>query len=155
MGVTNLRRSSSWTSAMFELPCTSLSAACPPKRTVNKYLELLGDNEDSDGYQLPLQAPNSSAPKSWMNCRGVLTTSEQPDKCLPLSAKMNDDGGKCPSESPNFPSWLEDSDNWSDSTASTATFRFDSYSRRISATSSLSCLSGLEWNYDASQSSIC
>lgn len=194
-----LRRSSSWTSAMFELPSSSLSAVASttksaPKKTANKYLELLGDNEDADGYQLPLRSSKRSAQTIPCNHQTTSNIVKKPavipswssdQAANPLSpnslngefhdispvANKTEISAKSPtvneqnllktnydmsSESERFASWLEDSDNWSLSTASTATCHLDS-NRRHSGVSTLSCISdisGIDLNY-ASKSSFC
>lgn len=198
---TSRRRSSSWTSAMFDLPSSSTVtqiSKTTKKRPINKYLELLGDNEDADGYQLPLQfhgslrrstqtnangseAANNTSPTSATNgcclseqsTKPLLLNSEKHGLC---NSNFHAHGTKVPeesslssehhllevthdfsSESENFPSWLEDCDDWSVSTASTATCPLDSSSKRLSGLSTLSCLSGvsgIDLNY-ASKSSFC
>ncbi|XP_035208124.1 proto-oncogene tyrosine-protein kinase ROS-like, partial [Stegodyphus dumicola] len=63
----SVRRSLSWTNLMSETHNENLGSnerrgnnRSNRKHVVNKYLELLGDNEDSDGYQVPVKLANSS-----------------------------------------------------------------------------------------------
>ncbi|KFM82025.1 Proto-oncogene tyrosine-protein kinase ROS, partial [Stegodyphus mimosarum] len=62
-----VRRSLSWTNLMSETHNENLGSSerrsinrSKGKQIVNKYLELLGDNEDSDGYQVPVKLADSS-----------------------------------------------------------------------------------------------
>lgn len=57
---------------MFDLPSSSLSTATretkpASKRRANKYLELLGDNEDADGYQLPIHGSSRKSEQTNAN----------------------------------------------------------------------------------------
>ncbi|XP_054720908.1 proto-oncogene tyrosine-protein kinase ROS-like [Uloborus diversus] len=59
--LSSMRRSASWTNTMFGIGNDVMSAVRTynsNRPTINKYLELLGDNEDSEGYQVPVQCPN-------------------------------------------------------------------------------------------------
>lgn len=199
--LTSRRRSSSWTSAMFDTPSSSSVSQVvknPTKRQINKYLELLGENEDADGYQLPLhllgsfrrsvqanvnnsETANIPSPTSTTSecCiseesnKPLLSNSEKQGLCYSNihvdEAKVHDESSLSSeqnlleqthdfsSESEPFPTWLEDCDDWSISTASTATCPLDSSSKRLSGLSNLSCLSGvsgIDLNY-ASKSSFC
>ncbi|XP_042904175.1 proto-oncogene tyrosine-protein kinase ROS isoform X2 [Parasteatoda tepidariorum] len=62
----SFRRSLSWTHTPFETERNQMSASfrnpSQIRRTANKYLEILGDNEDADGYQLPLTFQKTPPP---------------------------------------------------------------------------------------------
>ncbi|GIX98917.1 proto-oncogene tyrosine-protein kinase ROS [Caerostris extrusa] len=157
----SMRRSMSWTNTLRwspdgHPPCAARPAAHANTTLVkNKYLELLGDNEDSDGYQLPLaalKATQSSAQTPARRCDLDSVTSssnvikqslslnhlpligedkteqrssvvDELDLMLTSSQRNRSISGSSTAHSEH--SWLEDCDNWSFSTASTATCPLD------------------------------
>ncbi|XP_055926559.1 proto-oncogene tyrosine-protein kinase ROS-like isoform X2 [Argiope bruennichi] len=204
----SMRRSLSWTSTMLQSPdihpqcATRISTKSNPATTTNKYLELLGDNEDSDGYQLPLQVRKSSKsskqtlpicekicdlmnvtsisssqvikpslslnhlalkPES-LNCENKTdflheNNNEQSPALDELNLMLDSDERRNSNSisTPNSEnSWLEDCDNWSFSTASTATCPLDASLNIVenSEVVAISPTTGIDMNY-SSKSSYC
>ncbi|GFQ68878.1 proto-oncogene tyrosine-protein kinase ROS [Trichonephila clavata] len=193
----SMRRSLSWTNVMLRSSenhtssATRVSTKPNPKFATNKYLELLGDNEDSDGYQLPLQLlktqkqalSTSEKRHDLANVTSISSNQIKPlsSNCLTLNPESLSSDNDFLSErvhkrSPvihelnlvleshsvstanSENSWLEgeDCDNWSFSTASTATCPMDVSLNSIDSceVSALSSMAGISINH-SSKSSFC
>ncbi|CAL1296241.1 unnamed protein product [Larinioides sclopetarius] len=204
----SLRRSLSWTSTMLQSPdshplsVTRVSTKPNPVVATNKYLELLGDNEDSDGYQLPLQVRKASKtskqtlPMCEKICDLMNVTTISSNQAIKTSLSLNHLSFKAESlnsenktdvlrehnqeHSPALDalnlmlvssdgkssnsistansenSWLEDCDNWSFSTASTATCPLDTSLTVVenSEVVAMSPSAGIDINH-SSKSSYC
>ncbi|GFT84439.1 proto-oncogene tyrosine-protein kinase ROS [Nephila pilipes] len=197
----SMRRSLSWTSVMLRSSenqtnsSTRVSTKPNPKFSTNKYLELLGDNEDSDGYQLPLQLHKTpkQTPVNEKSCDLVNVTSISSNQmikplslnCLNFKPESLNGENSFLSEHINESSpiidelnlvldsneikrtnslstansensWLEDCDNWSFSTASTATCPMDATLNIIDndEVAALSPMAGIDINH-LSKSSFC
>ncbi|GFU65016.1 proto-oncogene tyrosine-protein kinase ROS [Trichonephila clavipes] len=195
----SMRRSLSWTNVMLRSTENHTSAATRvstkpnPKFATNKYLELLGDNEDSDGYQLPLRllktqkqalsvcekrhdfanvtsiSSNQTKPLSsnhlTLNPESLSGDndflSERVQERSPVIHELNlmlESHRESISTANSENSWLEseDCDNWSFSTASTATCPIDVSLNSIDngEVAALSSMAGININH-SSKSSYC
>lgn len=124
------RRSLSWTtlqSSGSHTTAMKMPAKSNKKPVTNKYLELLGDNEDSDGYQLPLQvnkslrqaapcasravarSPMASPQSSYKEMQPSFLLSHLPFTSVPLDSSGSSDlpGERNLQHSPELDSMLE------------------------------------------------